>query len=216
MTWWRHQLKIFSALLALCAGNSPVPVNSPHKGQWCGALMFSSICSLINRWVNNREAGDLRCHRAHYDANIMNAVSLKHDQYSEPPLLCCHSCSLAYTSMRIQSTNMFSTYFQIYCGLGTEAHCFYECVYQTCPQTLAVICRNIGICDVFTALAREHIPVLSSLFSKIFTWGTYTAARESKIWDVFYVFKVWGLLQGMISLRNSPKTQSSRNICSSI
>ena len=33
---WKH----FSALLAFCAGNSPVPVNSPHKGQWRGALMF--------------------------------------------------------------------------------------------------------------------------------------------------------------------------------
>ena len=36
------------------------PVNSPHKGQWRGALMFSSICAWINSWVNNREAGDLR------------------------------------------------------------------------------------------------------------------------------------------------------------
>ena len=40
-TWWRHQMEIFSALLALCAGNSPVPVNSPHKGQWRGALVLS-------------------------------------------------------------------------------------------------------------------------------------------------------------------------------
>ena len=24
------------------------PVNSPHKGQWCGALMFSLICVWIN------------------------------------------------------------------------------------------------------------------------------------------------------------------------
>ena len=41
--WWRHQMETFSALLALCAGNSPVPVNSQHKGQWRGALMFSLI-----------------------------------------------------------------------------------------------------------------------------------------------------------------------------
>ena len=34
------------------------PVNSPHKGQWRGALMFSLICVWINGWVNNREAGD--------------------------------------------------------------------------------------------------------------------------------------------------------------
>ena len=43
--WWRHQMKTFSALLAFCAGNSPVPVNSPHKGHWRGALMFSLICA---------------------------------------------------------------------------------------------------------------------------------------------------------------------------
>ena len=42
-TWWRHQMETFSALLALCAGNSPVPVNSPHKGQWRGALMFFDL-----------------------------------------------------------------------------------------------------------------------------------------------------------------------------
>ena len=46
------------------------PVNSPNKGQWHGALMFSLICAWINGWVNNREAGDLRRHRAHYDVNV--------------------------------------------------------------------------------------------------------------------------------------------------
>ena len=47
------------------------PVNSPHKGQWRRALMFSLICVGINDWVNNREAGDLRCYRAHYDVIVM-------------------------------------------------------------------------------------------------------------------------------------------------
>ena len=72
--WWRHQMETFSALLALCAGNSPVLVNSPHKGQWRGALMFSLICAWINDWVNNREAGDLRRHRGHYDVHVMHCV----------------------------------------------------------------------------------------------------------------------------------------------
>ena len=71
MSWWRHQMETFSALLALCAGNSPVPVKSPHKGQWRGALMFSLICARINDWVNNHEAGDLRRHHGHYDVNVM-------------------------------------------------------------------------------------------------------------------------------------------------
>ena len=47
------------------------PVNSPHKGQWCGALMFSLICVWINGWENNREAGDLRRYLVHYDVTVM-------------------------------------------------------------------------------------------------------------------------------------------------
>ena len=66
-SWWRHQMETFSALLALCAGSSPVPVNSPHKG----ALMFSFIYARINDWVNNREAGDLRRQDGHYDVIVM-------------------------------------------------------------------------------------------------------------------------------------------------
>ena len=71
VSWWRHQMETFSALLALCAGNSPVPVISPHKGQWRGALMLSLICARINDWVNYHEAGDLRRHRGHYDISVM-------------------------------------------------------------------------------------------------------------------------------------------------
>ena len=49
------------------------PVNSPHKRQWRGALMFSLICVWINGWVNNHnhKAVDLRRYRAHYDVIVM-------------------------------------------------------------------------------------------------------------------------------------------------
>ena len=46
-------------------------VNSSHKDQWRGALIFSLICAWINGWVNNHEAGDWRCHRAHYGVIVM-------------------------------------------------------------------------------------------------------------------------------------------------
>ena len=52
------------------------PVNSPHKGQWRGALMFSLICTWKKRWVNNREAGDFRRHRGHYDVNVMIVLGI--------------------------------------------------------------------------------------------------------------------------------------------
>ena len=49
------------------------PVNFPYKGQWRGALMFSLTYAWINDWVNNREAGDLRRQRGHYDVIVMIA-----------------------------------------------------------------------------------------------------------------------------------------------
>ena len=38
--------------------------------------MFSLICAWINGWVNNREAGELRRHCAHYDVTVMNATAM--------------------------------------------------------------------------------------------------------------------------------------------
>ena len=47
-------------------------VNSPHKGQCRGALMFSLICVWTIGWANHLDALDLRCHCAHYDVTVMN------------------------------------------------------------------------------------------------------------------------------------------------
>ena len=67
ISWWRHKMETFSALLALCAGNSPVTGEFTQIGQWRGALIFYLVCA----WMNDREAGDSRRHRAHYDVNDM-------------------------------------------------------------------------------------------------------------------------------------------------
>ena len=64
---WKH----FPRYWPFVRGIHRSPVNSPHKGQWRGALMFSLICAWINDWVNNRESGDLRRHRADYDVIVM-------------------------------------------------------------------------------------------------------------------------------------------------
>ena len=47
------------------------PMNSLHRGQWRGALIFSLICAWINGWVNNRGAGDLRRRHVHYYVTVM-------------------------------------------------------------------------------------------------------------------------------------------------
>ena len=59
---WKHFLRYWPFV----RGIHHSPVNSHHKGQRSGALMFSLICAWINGWVNNREAGDLISYRAHY------------------------------------------------------------------------------------------------------------------------------------------------------
>ena len=65
---WKH----FPRYWPFVRGIHRSPVNSPHKGQWRGALMFSLFCAWINGRVNNRETGDLRRHRAHYDVIVIN------------------------------------------------------------------------------------------------------------------------------------------------
>ena len=56
---WKH----FPRYWPFVRGIHRSPVNSPHKGQWRGALMFTLIRARINGWVNNRQAGDLRRYR---------------------------------------------------------------------------------------------------------------------------------------------------------
>ena len=64
---WKH----FSRYWPFVRGIHRSPVNSAHKGQWRGALMFTLICVWINGGVNNRKAGDLRLNRVHYDVIVM-------------------------------------------------------------------------------------------------------------------------------------------------
>ena len=68
---WKH----FPRYWPFVRGIHRSPVNSLHKGKWCGAFMFSSISAWIIAWVNNREAGDLRRHRDHNDVTVMRTIS---------------------------------------------------------------------------------------------------------------------------------------------
>ena len=67
VTKWKH----FPRHWAFVRGIHRWPVNSHHKGQWRGALMFSLICAWKNCWVNDHEAGDLRRHRTPCDVTVM-------------------------------------------------------------------------------------------------------------------------------------------------
>ena len=72
--WRHHQMEAFPVLLAICAGNSPVTGDFPHKDQWRGALTFSLICAWINGWVDTRGSGYLRRHRTHFDVTVIRIL----------------------------------------------------------------------------------------------------------------------------------------------
>ena len=69
---WKH----FPRYWPFVWGIHRSPVNSPHKGQWRRALMFSLICAWINGWVNNSEAGDVRRHCTHYVVIVMKSLAM--------------------------------------------------------------------------------------------------------------------------------------------
>ena len=75
---WRHddviKWKHFPRYWPFVRGIHRSLVNSTHKGQWRRALMFSLICAWINSQENNREAGDLRRHHAHYEITVMEMI----------------------------------------------------------------------------------------------------------------------------------------------
>ena len=54
--WWRHQMETFSALLAICAGNLPVPGEFPAQRPVTQSFGVFFDLRLNKRLKNNREA----------------------------------------------------------------------------------------------------------------------------------------------------------------
>ena len=96
---WKH-----FALLPFALRIHRSPVNSAHKGQWCGALVFSLTCAWINGWVNNREAGDLRRHLTHYDVSVM--ARYQHSKIQGPiSILRSHLTSLRIPIIKVMRSH---------------------------------------------------------------------------------------------------------------
>ena len=83
---WKH----FPRYWPFVQGIHRSPMNSPYKGQWRGALMFSLICAWINGWVNNGEVGDLRRHRTHYDIIVMKVLVDSQHKCRDLMVFCWH------------------------------------------------------------------------------------------------------------------------------
>ena len=93
--------KYFPRYWSFVRGIHRSPVNSPHKGQWRGALMLSLICVAINGCVNSREAGNMRRYRAHYDVTVMQSRCRRRKRLNRKLSFFLQSIQVRYPPLRV-------------------------------------------------------------------------------------------------------------------
>ena len=124
---WNH----FPCYWPFVRGIHRLPMVSTHKDQWRGALMFSLICAGTNDWANNRNAGDLRRHRVHYDVSVMKPC----DDWSNSRW-CCNIWPPLETHLKLKSREIaFACNFLLCCQI----------VLKFCTEHgIVVICANFS------------------------------------------------------------------------
>ena len=102
--WWRHHMETFSALLALCAGNSPVAGEFPSQRPVTWNFDVFYLCP-TKRLSKQSWGWWFRRHRVHCDVIVMNVVpwrchgmeTLSQFQSSER---ISHTCNLVIIGQR--------------------------------------------------------------------------------------------------------------------
>ena len=93
------------------------PVDSHHKGQWRGALMYSLVCTWTNGWANSRDAGELRRLSAHYDVTVMGWLTASFICYDAKFTTRIISlCDISSTCCRILIIETSRQFKEISCG----------------------------------------------------------------------------------------------------
>ena len=139
------------------------PVNSPHKGEWRGALMLSLICAWINGWVNNSKAVDLRHHRAHYDVTVMNDQNNRYTNFN--------------SLWRFENYSMFCWLLAIKLNFldSTTVTDIWE------PKIISHFTKNYGVSDRKLCLLSVHFPM---------TWDAQVAKSWRQHIEFWFRFSI--------------------------
>ena len=133
----------FSVLLAICAGNSLVPGEFPAQRPVTRSfdVFFYQICVWINGRENNREAGDLRRHHAHYDVIVMRSSHCKlSHEYFYRYIGVSNACCLVHI---------------LKCILLN--HRLYQYFIEVCSQRCNLIQANISIDNGWASSRRQAV-----------------------------------------------------------
>ena len=145
------------------------PLDSPHKDQWRGTLMFSLICAWTNGCANNRDVGDL------------NAIALFY-------------VTLMILTFNTLPTEGLLTPYRIYMHtkdgwvpvpyIGPDSHVFFY-KYDTACQKRCSIIYGFKICKLWshmagTATAHVRSATLISFRPSLFTcrWSHVMKNKE--------------------------------------
>ena len=72
MSWNGNILRVTGPLCGEFTGHRWILLTKANDAE-----LWFFICAWINDWVNSREAGHLRRHRAHYDVNVMSGRDMQ-------------------------------------------------------------------------------------------------------------------------------------------
>ena len=192
--WWRHQMGTFSALLDLCAGSSPVTGKFPTQMSVSRSFKVFWICIWINGWVNNREADDLRRHRAHYDVTVKCIVF----SYKTSVLLNPRSLIYKFKFWKIKSYNYKSTSQSFALGdwnvTASMQNVTSQCNFQLCIclKSLIFKCVTCAFCfykwfctlalQLSLPLTRKASWVIHSFLVKGPFWPSGKSTNTSLTW----------------------------------
>ena len=157
---WKH----FSRYWPFVRGIHWSPVNSPHKGQWRGALMFSLTCAWINDWVNKCEAGDLRHHWAHYDVTVMgwsrNVESIRANLSHVNPFTTYNMFSIVLPHLEVFCNHVINPYLNKYAWEQFHPN-------STLNSNVTDIIFNL-VSSIISCIPTKNLRYVRNLYTKIY------------------------------------------------
>ena len=181
ITWWRHQMETFSALLAICAGNSPVtggsPTQKPVTRSFDGFFDLRLNKRLSKQtwvWLYETPSRSLWCHCN--DSNRTNtflATVILFD-YNKPvaqiPQCTCpisHNVPFCSKNVHIYVSKCCIVGLFIVCGIVG----FVRLVYWMSLTWNYTALQNFGITWEHSRHARVSVPSLGYLLPMLTHWG---------------------------------------------
>ena len=185
--WWCHQMETFSVLLAIFAGNSPVTGQFPTQRPVTRSFDVFFDLRWRNGFVNNREAGDLRRHRAQLDVIVMHPLS---------------ECSLHYPAPSVWASLCYPMMYRFLCFTpwppcsswthGAEGVC-----YKNGMQCISRYWEALVLCSALTHWSRDKMAAFSqTTLSNAFSWMKILEFRLKFHWSLFLrvqltIFQHW-------------------------